>query len=192
MVDIHIHVCPRCVLRFASAVELEDHLEHEHGVVWPPAPESQPSTTGTMLVPVDVEHAPTGAVEVAATLARQAHMDLELITVSPAGLAPIAVDGYVHDRVRDAEALGAVARSHTIAGDQPAAAAIVRHTTATAPSLVCMATHARRAFGDSTWKRRDVAEDVQLQKALDLLRRGRTTAELLALAAVPAPRGGGE
>src|SRR5690606_22564193 len=35
---------------------------------------------------------------------------------------------------------------------------------------------ARRAFGDSTAKRRDVPDDVQLQKALELLRRGRTTA----------------
>ncbi|HET8770246.1 MAG TPA: S41 family peptidase [Gemmatimonadaceae bacterium] len=42
---------------------------------------------------------------------------------------------------------------------------------------------ARRAFGDSTAKRRDVPDDAQLQKALELLRRGRTTAELLALAA---------
>ena len=41
---------------------------------------------------------------------------------------------------------------------------------------------ARRAFGDSTWKRRDVPDDVQLMKAIELLRRGRTTAELLALA----------
>jgi carboxyl-terminal processing protease len=48
---------------------------------------------------------------------------------------------------------------------------------------------ARRAFGDSTWKRRDVVEDAQLLKALELLRKGRTTAELLALASSPAPRG---
>lgn len=39
----------------------------------------------------------------------------------------------------------------------------------------------RRAFGDSTWKRRDVKEDAQLLKAMELLRRGRTTAELIAL-----------
>jgi carboxyl-terminal processing protease len=44
---------------------------------------------------------------------------------------------------------------------------------------------ARRAFGDSTAKRRDVPEDVQLMKALELLRRGRTTAELIALGSAP-------
>ena len=42
---------------------------------------------------------------------------------------------------------------------------------------------ARRAFGDSTWKRRDLPDDPQLMKAIELLRKGRTTAELLALAA---------
>jgi carboxyl-terminal processing protease len=51
---------------------------------------------------------------------------------------------------------------------------------------------ARRAFGDSTWKRRDVSEDVQLTRAIELLKKGRTTAELIALAstapAVPARR----
>jgi carboxyl-terminal processing protease len=45
---------------------------------------------------------------------------------------------------------------------------------------------ARLAFGDSTAKRREIPEDVQLRKAMELLRRGRTTADLLALAAVPA------
>ncbi len=45
----------------------------------------------------------------------------------------------------------------------------------------------RRAFGDSTAKRREVSEDRQLQKAMELLRRGRTTAELLALAAQSQP-----
>jgi carboxyl-terminal processing protease len=49
---------------------------------------------------------------------------------------------------------------------------------------------ARRAFGDSTAKRREIPEDVQLQRAMELLRRASTTQELLALApsapAVPA------
>lgn len=37
------------------------------------------------------------------------------------------------------------------------------------------------AFGDSTAKRREIPEDTQLKTAVDLLRRGRTTADLLAL-----------
>lgn len=43
----------------------------------------------------------------------------------------------------------------------------------------------RLAFGDSTAKRREVPEDVQLLRAMDLLRRSRTTTELLALAPAP-------
>ena len=46
---------------------------------------------------------------------------------------------------------------------------------------------ARRVFGDSTAKRRESTEDRQLQKAIELLRRGRTTAELLAIAAQAHP-----
>jgi len=45
----------------------------------------------------------------------------------------------------------------------------------------------RRVFGDSVAKRRDVREDVQLLKALELLKKGRTTAELLALGETPLP-----
>lgn len=41
------------------------------------------------------------------------------------------------------------------------------------------------AFGDSTAKRRDLAEDRQLTKALEYLRKGPTTKALLALAMVP-------
>jgi carboxyl-terminal processing protease len=39
------------------------------------------------------------------------------------------------------------------------------------------------AFGDSTAKRREVPDDVQLVRALDILKKGTTTKELLALAA---------
>jgi carboxyl-terminal processing protease len=45
---------------------------------------------------------------------------------------------------------------------------------------------ARLAFGDSTAKRREIPEDSQLLRAMDLLRRGRTTADLLALGATAA------
>jgi len=41
----------------------------------------------------------------------------------------------------------------------------------------------RLAFGDSTTKRREIADDAQLVKALDLLRKGRTQQELFAIAA---------
>lgn len=44
---------------------------------------------------------------------------------------------------------------------------------------------ARIAFGDSTAKRRDVAEDAQLRRSIDLLRRGQTQHDLFAVAGTP-------
>lgn len=44
---------------------------------------------------------------------------------------------------------------------------------------------ARIAFGDSTAKRRDVSEDAQLRRSLELLKRGRTQADLFAAAGTP-------
>jgi hypothetical protein len=41
---------------------------------------------------------------------------------------------------------------------------------------------ARIAFGDSTAKRRDVADDAQLRKSLELLKRGQTQRDLFAVA----------
>ena len=41
---------------------------------------------------------------------------------------------------------------------------------------------ARIAFGDSTAKRRDVADDAQLRKSLDLIKRGQTQRDLFAVA----------
>ena len=46
---------------------------------------------------------------------------------------------------------------------------------------------ARFAFGDSTAKRREISDDAQLTKALELLRRGRSQQDLLALAAAVPP-----
>ena len=48
----------------------------------------------------------------------------------------------------------------------------------------------RLAFGDSTAKRREVSEDIQLLKALDLLRKGQTQRDLFALASPTTPPSG--
>jgi carboxyl-terminal processing protease len=45
------------------------------------------------------------------------------------------------------------------------------------------------AFGDSTAKRREIVEDVQLRKALELLKKGTTQKDLLALAPAPGTPG---
>jgi carboxyl-terminal processing protease len=46
---------------------------------------------------------------------------------------------------------------------------------------------ARAAFGDSTVAKRQFGEDPQIQKALELLRRGGTQRDLFSMAATPAP-----
>ena len=46
----------------------------------------------------------------------------------------------------------------------------------------------RLAFGDSTTKRRELSEDTQLLRAIDLLRRGRTQADLFAVASAQPQR----
>jgi carboxyl-terminal processing protease len=48
----------------------------------------------------------------------------------------------------------------------------------------------RLAFGDSTAKRREVSEDIQLMKALDLLRKGQTQRDLFALTSPTTPPSG--
>lgn len=45
---------------------------------------------------------------------------------------------------------------------------------------------ARLAFGDSTAKRRELDDDIQLERAIDIIRKGQTQADLLATASPPA------
>lgn len=47
---------------------------------------------------------------------------------------------------------------------------------------------ARLAFGDSTAKRRELDDDLQLRKALEILRRGQSQKDIFALANAPLPR----
>jgi hypothetical protein len=42
---------------------------------------------------------------------------------------------------------------------------------------------ARSAFGDSTWRRRTLDEDRQLQKAIEIIQKGGTQKDLFALVA---------
>ena len=42
---------------------------------------------------------------------------------------------------------------------------------------------ARLAFGDTTAKRRELDDDIQLERAIDIIRKGQTQADLLATAA---------
>ena len=51
---------------------------------------------------------------------------------------------------------------------------------------------ARVAFGDSTAKRHELDDDVQLRRAIELLKKGQTQRDLFAVAQVPLPAGGAQ
>lgn len=142
-----IHQCPRCELRFAFRPELEDHLRRDHQ----PVPDDEllatvPARTGTVIVPVDPTRSPTLAISIAASLARQAGLDVELVAVPPLGLAS---DAYLRARVQDAIAAGApqVRGNLLVTAGRPAAA-IVDWAERSDTVLVCMATHGRGRVGD--------------------------------------------
>ncbi len=98
-----------------------------------------------MTVPVDPRGAPTLGVEVAAVVARQANLRVEIIGVPELGSwQPVDLRPYV----RAALASGAPqARAHVVPSVGRPAAAIVERVDRDHTLLVCMATHSRSAFG---------------------------------------------
>jgi nucleotide-binding universal stress UspA family protein len=142
-----IHQCPRCDLRFAYRTELQDHLRRDH---FPTpdddVPASAPAVAGVVTVPVDPAGEPTLAVPIAAALARQAGMGVEIVAVPPP-VGPSA-DGYLADRVREA-VVGGAPRVHAqlLVAYRPAGA-IVDRVEHNDTALVCMAKHGRTAVGE--------------------------------------------
>jgi len=143
-----VHQCPHCELRFALRPELEDHLRGDHR----PVPDDEllatmPATTGTVIVPVDPTRSPTVAISIAASLARQAGLDVKLVAVPSLGLAS---DAYLRARVQEAIAAGApAARGNLLVTAGTPAAAIVDWAERSDAVLVCMATHGRGRVGDA-------------------------------------------
>jgi nucleotide-binding universal stress UspA family protein len=143
-----VHQCPYCELRFAFRPELEDHIRREHQ----PVPDDErlttvPASAGTVVVPVDPTRCPTLAISIAASLARQAGLDVELVAVPPLGLAS---DAYLRARVQEAIDAGAPeARGHLLVRAGITAAAIADWSGRSGTVLVCMATHGRGRVGDA-------------------------------------------
>jgi nucleotide-binding universal stress UspA family protein len=141
-----IHQCPQCELWFAYPTELRDHLRRDHL----PAPEDDvpapsPAVAGVITVPVDPAGDSTLAVAIAAALARQARMGVEIVSVPRASLSS---DACLTDPVREAIAGGAPrAHGHLLLAYRPAGAIVdrVEHNDSV---LVCMATHSRTAVGE--------------------------------------------
>jgi nucleotide-binding universal stress UspA family protein len=141
-----IHQCPRCELRFAYLTELEDHLRRDHL----PAPEDDvpapsPAVGGVITVPIDPAGDSRLAVPIAAALARQAGMGVEIVAVPRASLSS---DACLADPIREAIAGGAPrAHGHLLVAYRPAGAIVdrVEHNDS---ALVCMATRSRTAVGE--------------------------------------------
>ena len=156
MVDIEIHRCPRCELCFVSVAELEDHLGLDHQLDLrrpdktgsPVEPLDPPTTSGKVVVPVDPSTTPGAAVSVAARLARQAGMALEVVAAPSDGLSRATTDAYLQARVREARAAGGSTVSWRALPGADVGQAIVEHLGTTGSTLVCMATHSRSAVGE--------------------------------------------
>jgi nucleotide-binding universal stress UspA family protein len=148
MATIDVHTCPSCALRFALRTELDDHIRLEHLAPIPHDGTEVVHATGLMTVPVDPLRINTSAVEVAAAVARQAQLAVELVAVRPRGLSALP---YL------------AARAHELTGSHTACAGsvelpegdkvdgLLEHIASSAPHLVCMASHARTALGEMTF-----------------------------------------
>lgn len=159
----HVHVCPRCPLRFVSRAEPEGHLGEEHGVDLrrpaevvaveeEPLPAVATPRWGMVTVPMDPGRPATLAADAAVTLAAQAGMAVELVAVLPEDLPMSATAVYLDARRRALSAsAGAQAppcTRHVLWRDD-AADVIVAYAGATGSTMLCMATHSRGALGEA-------------------------------------------
>ena len=142
-----VHQCPHCELRFAYRPELEDHVRRDHEpIAGDDLATTLPASAGTVIVPVDPTRDPTLAISIAASLARQAGLDVEVVAVPLLG---VASDAYLRARVQEAVAAGAPeARGNLIVTAATPAAAIVDWADRSHTVLVCMATHGRTRIGN--------------------------------------------
>jgi nucleotide-binding universal stress UspA family protein len=137
--------------------ELEDHLEHEHGVVFLPAEQaSAPATPaqpdearmGRMTIPVDPNHGATTALDVGVDIARAARFEVEVVAAVPPGLSEITTDAFLRRRAAEAAARGAgpVLRSTLASGHT--ARLLAEHLRADS-TMVALATRGRGPVGET-------------------------------------------
>jgi nucleotide-binding universal stress UspA family protein len=161
MAPSDVHTCPRCGLRFLTVAEMADHLRSDHGVELQPsayrtrlpAPPEEPvppvpQVRGVLTLPIDPTHAPTVAVQVAATLARQADLAVDLVAVRAAGVPATTTETYLAARAREASAAGAPVVSWRDLGDGEPATGILDHLRERGSSYLCMATRSRTSVGE--------------------------------------------
>lgn len=147
-----IHTCPRCELRFASVVDLQDHLGRDHQRR--PEPPSEPAPVRRWPDPVVVPLDPTRpqvdrALHVAAALARRGGLPLQLVAVATDKAGKVACDAMLRSKARLAHQLGTDAVGHlTLEGAEPASA-VLDHVATQPCSFLCLASRARSAFGEA-------------------------------------------
>lgn len=171
MINVDIHHCPRCDLRFATAAETEDHLYRDHDVTFSATAgvagldlDDPPDPRGLITVPVDPSKTGSPALRVATALAAQASWGLRLVAVTPEGLDDLAVGRFLSKELRGITGVSAMA--HQLPGPDTAGA-IVEDATDGTTTLLCMDSHAKgpaaeRAFGS-------ISEDVVRRATVPVL-----------------------
>jgi nucleotide-binding universal stress UspA family protein len=138
-----IHQCPLCELRFTYRTELDDHRRADHA---PAVRDDVPAPVAAgIVVPVDPFRPSTMAVSVAAVLARQAGLGVDIVTAPPYWLP----QADVTTRVSQARAAGVPwAGGEVLRTTGDPAAAIVDHVRRHRAAMVCMAPRGRAQFGE--------------------------------------------
>jgi nucleotide-binding universal stress UspA family protein len=138
-----IHQCPQCELRFAYRTELDDHRRADHD---PELRDDVPTPKPPgIVVPVDPFRPLTMAVSVAAVLARQAGLGVDIVTAPPYWLPHADLTSCVNDaRGADAPWVG----GEVLAATGNPAAAIVDHVRRHGAPMVCIATRDRSPLGE--------------------------------------------
>lgn len=143
MTTIATHTCPHCALRFTVLGELDDHVRREHT----PMAAEPPPLRGRVCVPVDPTQPGSTALAVAATVARQAGMAVEVVAVPPSGLGHHTTNAHLTARVRTAERTGATATAQLLCpGD--VAAALLAHLAHDDVAVACMDSRSRGPVGE--------------------------------------------
>jgi nucleotide-binding universal stress UspA family protein len=153
MTTTAVHQCFRCELRFRSDAELEDHLvtDHEVDLRHPadPAPSPEP-TSGSVTIAVSPVVPAERVTVVAAAIARQAGMGVELVEVDEPGLYEGVLERYLRTGTERARAQGAtVTGTRRLArSEEGVAATLLDYLRGRKPTMAAMLTRRRHATGD--------------------------------------------
>ncbi len=131
--------CPTCGLWFRTTDELQDHRDRDHA----PRRDPDPGPRGTMTLAVDPERGAGRALRVAAVLAAQAGMSLEVVAVPPLGLGRSVTEAYLTARTHDTRREGAPDAHPVVLPQGDVATELVAHLDEVGASLLCMDTRSR-------------------------------------------------